>query len=515
MKRRNLLKTAGTTAALTPFVYNGYSINPLAKSSIFSQIAAAASLNGRIMVFIELNGGNDGLNTVIPLDQYATLSNHRNGLLIPEQQVVNLDGVLGTGLHPSMSDIGNLYNEGLVSIVQNVGYPEQDYSHFRSMDIWMTASDSDQQLGTGWLGRTLEDKYPTFPEGFPNDETPDPLAIQIGSVAPVAFMGSNFPMGMAIADSDSFYDFVNDLIEPAPNTPYGDELEYIRLVMQQSEQYYDSIKNAAENSQNLSSKYPAGNDLADQLRIVARLIAGGLQTPVYMVSIGGFDTHSEQIDRHTQLLNNLSTAICAFQDDLELLGIDDKVCGMTFSEFGRTIGENGSQGTDHGAAAPLIVFGKGVNPGIIGQNATIPGAIEESEDVPMQNDFRQVYASVLRDWFEIEDVQSILNQDFEVLPIFREPTATEEVAGIKDAFRVSNYPNPVSSTTTISFTSPNAHVVITLYDAQGRFMLKIAEGQYPAGMHRVRFDRSSLNSGNYFYQVKINGIGVTKRMLVI
>ena len=522
MKRRNFLRSAGATAALTPFVYNGFSINPVTNNSVFSQIAAAATINDRVMVFIELAGGNDGINTLIPLDQYSKLANHRSNLLIPENNVLNLDGTFATGLHPSMTDMQQMYNDGLMSIVQNVGYPQQDYSHFRSMDIWMTGSDTNEYLGTGWLGRTLEGEHPGFPQGYPNADFPDPLAIQIGSITPIAFMGTSFPMGMAISSADEFYDFVNDIVEPAPAGNYGDELEYIRLVMNQSQQYYDSIKGAAENSNNLSNKY-TNSYLCDQLRIVARLIGGGLQTPVYIVSIGGFDTHSEQVDQnnstmggHAALLKELSEAVCAFQDDLQLMGVDDKVCGMTFSEFGRTIGENGSIGTDHGAAAPLMVFGKNVNPGIIGANPNIPAVIQDSQDLPMIHDFRQVYASVLQDWFGIEDWQAILNDNFDILPIFKGATPTDEVVGEgSDPYKVSNYPNPVSNTTTIAFTSPGGHVVINLMDAQGRFMLKIAEGQYPVGFHRVVFDRSSLNSGTYFYQVKLNGMAVTKKMLVL
>ena len=523
MKRRNFIRSAGTAAAMAPLAYKGHTITPMARNSFFSQLAAAASINGRVMVFIELAGGNDGINTLIPLDQYSKLSNHRDNLLIPENQVLGLDGVDGTGLHPSMTDFQQMYNDGLVSVVQNVGYPEQDYSHFRSMDIWMTGSDSDEYLGTGWMGRTLEGAYPGFPTGYPNNDFPDPLAIQIGSIMPIAFMGSDFPMGMSITSVDDFYDFVNDLVELAPAGYYGDELEYIRLVTQKSQQYYDSLKAAAENTSNLSSKY-TNTSLCNQLRIIARLISGGLQTPVYVVRIGGFDTHSQQVDAndpdplegfHATLLQRVSEAICAFQDDLELMGVADKVCGMTFSEFGRTIGENGSFGTDHGAAAPLMVFGKGVNPGIIGENPNIPSSIQDSEDLPMVHDFRQVYASVLQDWFGIEDWQGILNGNFDVLPIFKGTTPTEESLGHNDPFRVANYPNPVNASTTITFMSPGSQVVIRLMDAQGRFVTKIAEGHYPPGFHRVMFNRNHLSSGTYFYQVSLNGMVVTKKMLVL
>jgi len=524
MKRRNFLRTAGATAALTPFLHKGFAISPLAKDSVFGMLGAAASINGKIMVFIELSGGNDGLNTLIPLDQYSKLANHRGEILIPENKVLGLNGASDTGLHPAMTGLQEMFNDGLVSIVQDVGYPQQDYSHFRSMDIWHTASDSGQYFDTGWLGRTLQGEYPSFPEGYPNDVTPDPLAIQIGSILPLAFMGTAFPMGMSLGGADNFDDaFINDFIEPAPATPYGDELEYIRLVQRQSQEYYDVIKEAAEaQADNLSGMYPPQyqNYLADQLRIVARLIGGGMQTPVYVVSYGGFDTHSMQVEQgapdqgfHAYLLGQVSEAIAAFQDDLRLMGKDENVAGMTFSEFGRTIASNGSIGTDHGAAAPLFVFGKGVNPGVIGSNPDIPVNLNQSGDVPMQHDFRQVYASVLQDWFGLTNLGDILFKDFDILPIFKGASPVRENKW--DDFGVGNYPNPVRSYTTITFTSfSNAQVTINLMDAQGRFLLKIAEGNYPTGAHQVRFDRSNLPSGTYFYQVKLNGIGVTKKMLV-
>jgi uncharacterized protein (DUF1501 family) len=171
---------------------------------------------------------------------------------------------------------------------------------------------------------------------------------------------------MAVTNPSSFYDLLDNAAGTVPATPAGDELAYIRLLAQQTNEYADVIKDAASKGTNKSTKYPTGvrgNNLAEQLKIVARLVHGGLQTPVYMVSIGGFDTHSAQVDAsdtkegaHAELLSQLSVAIEAFQDDLELLGISDRVVGMTFSEFGRRDQSNGSTGTDHGAAAPLLVF---------------------------------------------------------------------------------------------------------------------------------------------------------------
>jgi hypothetical protein len=336
-------------------------------------------------------------------------------------------------------------------------------------------------------------------------------------------MGSAFPMGISIGNPEDVYNLINDFVEPAPNTPYGDELTYIRTVMQNTKVYFDVIKDAATVGQNLSALYPANgeNSLADQLRVVARLINGGLTTPVYVVSLGGFDTHAQQVEdgapstgAHAALLQKISKAVYAFMDDIQLMGKADKVCAMTYSEFGRTIGGNESFGTDHGAAAPLLVFGKGVNPGIIGSNPVIPQNLNVSADVTMQHDFRSVYASVLQDWFGLDNGDELLFGNFPILPIFKESVGIKDTPG-RNVFEVGNFPNPVHTATTINFAIPAAYVSITLLDAEGRAIRKIAEGNYPSGTHKVVFNRDGLPSGLYYYTLKINGLGVTKKMIVL
>ena len=524
MKRRNFLKYSGAAAAWASFRFRGFAMNPMPQLPFLHALAGGGNPANRVLVLIQLTGGNDGLNTFIPLDQYGNLANVRSNVLIPDNKVLKLNGTFASGLHPSMTLLRNMYDDGLVSVVQNVGYPNQDYSHFRSTDIWMSASDSDQLLENGWAGRYLQSLHPAFPDGYPNPDNPDPLAIQIGSVVSLALMGDTVPMGMAISDPQAYYQFVTDTVEPAPDTPYGNELKYIRLVAQQAQVYYQAIKNAADNGNNLSGLYPPAGDnyLADQLRVVAQLISGGLQTPVYIVTLDGFDTHSEQVDdtfgplegNHADLLRKVSEAIGAFQDDLKLLGADDRVAGMTFSEFGRTIASNASLGTDHGAAAPLFVFGKNVIPGIIGDNPQIPSDPFASSDVPMQHDFRSVYASALQDWFGIPDPESILQYQFPILPIFKAaPVGTHAPPPV--AIEASNYPNPFHNATTFTFTTEGGLVTISLIDLNGRVLQTIAEGSYPAGTHRVTFSRDDLRPGNYFYQVKVNGATVTKKLLVI
>ncbi|MBL7805762.1 MAG: DUF1501 domain-containing protein [Saprospiraceae bacterium] len=526
MKRRDFIKYAGLTAGAASFPFKGFGINPMPRLPFLSALAAGGNPNGRVLVLIQLTGGNDGINTFIPVDQYDHLNLHRGSILIPENQVLALSGVDNAGFHPAMPQFREMFDNGLVSVVQNVGYPNQDYSHFRSTDIWMSASDSDQYLSTGWLGRYLQSEYPDYPNGYPNPDMPDPLAIQIGALSSLALMGDPNPMGFAITDPQSFYQFISDLVEPAPNTPYGDELEFIRLITNQAQVYYDAIKNAADAGDNLSSLYPDPdiNPLADQLKIVARLISGGLKTPIYIVSIDGFDTHAEQVmagdplnGLHAVLLSQVSEAIGAFQNDLELLGVADKVAGMTFSEFGRTIASNASMGTDHGAAAPLFVFGKNVIPGIIGGNAQIPNQLDESADIPMQHDFRSVYASALKDWFGINNPESILQYEFPILPIFTAPSSGVHNINNESASTVALFPNPVQQSATVRFELAVAsQVTITILDVNGRPLRTVVNNNFfPAGQHDVTLDRGNLPAGQYFYQVRTNGGAVTKQMVVI
>jgi uncharacterized protein (DUF1501 family) len=291
----------------------------------------------------------------------------------------------------------------------------------------MTGSDSDKIMSSGWAGRFLNDVFPQFPDNYPNNAMPDPLAIQVGSVVSTALQGPLFTMGMAISNPAGFYKLVEGKVNVNANSRWGEQLDYIELMSQKTDQYASVIKNAAQKVTAQSPAYPAAgkNPLADQLKIVARLIAGGLKTKVYMVSTGSFDTHAKQTEAdtttgtHAKLLQRVSEAIGAFMNDLQFLQMEDRVMGMTFSEFGRRIKSNASGGTDHGAAAPVFYFGKNIKPAVIGTNPVIPTSATVNDNVPMQHDFRSLYASVLQNWFNMpaQEVQQILMGDFALLPI--------------------------------------------------------------------------------------------------
>ncbi|MEP7280172.1 MAG: DUF1501 domain-containing protein [Bacteroidota bacterium] len=428
MKRSDFLKLS--PALSLPFMLNGLSLTAAAHNPLLHLLSAQTAENGKVLVLIQLSGGNDGLNTLIPLDQYSNLVKARNNILIPENRVLGLKGVPETGLHPSMTDMQGMYNNGLMNIVQAASYPNPSFSHFRATDIWLTGSDTNTFLNTGWLGRSLESVYTGYPVNYPNTDMPDPLAIQIGSQASLVTQCTTINPTVTVSNPASFYELINGITDTIPDTPYGHELTFIRLIKTQTEKYTSVIKNAFNRTSDNTIPYPQNNMLADQLKIVARLIKGELKTPVYVVNHpASFDTHASQVDStdtttgaHATLLASLTAAVNAFQQDLINMKVNDRVTSMTITEFGRRIKSNDSLGTDHGAATPIFFFGTGLNPVIIGNNPHIPDNISSSDQVNMQYDFRAVYYSVLKDWFLLTDEQlgGVLPDAYTTLPIFRQ-----------------------------------------------------------------------------------------------
>jgi len=530
MKRRDFLK-ASSPFALLPLALNGMPIKALGSPSIMNALQGAFVDTDHVLVLIQLNGGNDGLNTVIPVDQYSNLSKVRSNVMIPQTKVLLLDDVQGTGLHPSMTGMRELFNNEKLGIIQGVGYPDPNFSHFRSTDIWMTGSDADETLTSGWVGRYLSQEYPNFPTGFPNASMPDPLALQIGSVVAPVCQGVSANMGMAISDPSTYYQLLTGEYDPAPSSKAGFELEYIRQVAYQSNEYGQAVKAASEKGNNKSDKYPTAgqNRLADQLKIVANLISGGLKTRVYICNLGGFDTHAAQVDAtggndtgtHANLLGMVSEAITAFQDDVEQLGLDNRVLGMTFSEFGRRISANFSYGTDHGTSAPMFVFGKHVKGGFTGSNPKIDSNTTVQDNLPMQYDFRQVYSTILKDWFCLPelDVETVMLDKFDQLSLLNDSCSVGSAQ--REAWRrsgeswVTNYPNPFHSNTNIKFASEGDQVVIDLLDSQGRFLKNIVDGMYPKGSHEVVFNAHDLSAGTYYYRYQRGNFQQTKPMLKI
>jgi uncharacterized protein (DUF1501 family) len=526
MKRRQFFRHSIPAAVTLPAIINGFSVKAhTAASPLVQALMSATTDTDKVLVLIRLDGGNDGMNMVIPIEYYSSYFNARKNIAIAQNKILALNGISKTGLHPSMTGLQTLYNEGKLSIVQSVGYPSPNFSHFRATDIWMTASDSDQILNTGWIGRYLGTEFPGYPEGYPNTQMTDPLAIQIGAIPTTAFQGPGFNMGINITDPTSFYDFLNGVEDPVPDTPWGKELKYIRTIARQTELYSITIKAAAEKVPTQGS-YPANNDLAQSLRIVARLVKGGLKTRVYMVSTGGFDTHSAQVNTldtttgtHAQLMRKVSDAIKSFMDDLKNMGEEDRVIGMTFSEFGRRIKSNSSLGTDHGAAAPLFVFGKNVRSGIVGVNPTIPSSSGVNDNIPFQYDFRSIYASLLKQWFCVDaaNLNTIMLKNFQEIHLAINSacasTGIDDVLDQDGEQLIVNYPNPFVESTQITFRTKGGHTLVHVIDSLGRVIKTLTDKAYAPGTYNVNFESGGLPTGVYYARLQNGAIQQVRPML--
>jgi uncharacterized protein (DUF1501 family) len=513
MKRSTFLRNS--LAVLTPTVISGNPIHVLNNHSLVEPDVLANVNNDRVLVIIQLNGGNDGLNTVLPINQYGAYYNARTNIAIPEKKILGLNGFDGTGLHPAMTAMQKLFNNGQLDIVQAVGYPQPNFSHFRATDIWMSGSDSTQYLNTGWVGRFLDNNYPGFPDNYPNEVDTDPLAIQIGSITSLTCQGPIVNMGMSISDPNAFYNLFDSSEQAVPNTNAGYELSFIRRISKQTNKYATRIK-AASDAVKQQVTYP-NTSLANQLKIVSRLIKGGLKTKIYLVNYGGFDTHAAQAvttdtstGTHANLLGAVSEAIGAFQNDIKNQEIEDRVIGMTYSEFGRRIKSNASGGTDHGAAAPLFLFGKNVRGGVFGENPTIPNNATVGDNVPYQHDFRAIYNSILKNWFCVKDAdnQEIMLKQFPTLNLINASACAVEMKNPvfeKNAMIVA-YPNPFSNLSRIEFKTEGGHTLVQLLDTSGTVIRLLVDATYSyAGMNSVTLIASDLKPGVYYIRIQ-NGI---------
>lgn len=520
MDRRSFIKKS---ALSLPVAVGGFEV-AAAQGSKWNWLQNLDDSNENVLVLIQLNGGNDGLNTFIPLDQYDNLFKVRENIIIPESDLLAIEGVDDLRFHPGLNEIKTLFDEEKMGIVQNVGYPNPNKSHFRSTDIWTSASDSDVIENTGWLGRYIAQDHPEYPEGYPNEENPDPLAITVDSIVSNTCQGPSINNSFAVANLNRFTQLTTtDSTDEIPDNAYGDELKFIEQSIEQSNAYGKVIESAATKGNNLSDKYP-NLKLADQLKVVAKLISGGLKTKIYIVKLGGFDTHDTQVDdgnpltgRHMDLMQHLSQSVNAFIDDVNLLGVGDRVTAITFSEFGRRIKSNDSFGTDHGEAAPLMVFGNKVNPTIHGENPKIDPAVGPKDNLEMKVDFRSVYASLLMDLFDVNesDARSIVYPDFEYIkligkPFLENPLKTQNLRFLSLA---QNYPNPVEELTTIEFSSRGMHLLLELYDLEGRKIMTISNEKLAKGKHVRQINLSQLKRGYYLYQLKEGDKTLTKKLM--
>ena len=546
MKRRNFIQLTASASAL--------SLLPTEVFALFKSagMTTCPNVNAKKIVLVQLSGANDGLNTVVPLNQYDTYAALRPTIKLNNagqtNGVINLDTTLPLakqiGLHPSLTGFKSLYDRGLMRVVQGVGYPSQDKSHFKSTDLWLTGGDgtaANNAIDSGWIGRFLENYYSNFlTANFP-------LGIQLGSSDNSLGFHGEEEHGMSIningQDPAGFYSILNGLggapPEAIPNSEYGDLIRFIMASDLETNLYAQSISSAfsaGTNSTNVT--YPVTN-LANQLKTVAKFISGGLQTKVYLVKIGGFDTHDIQVassttthlGTHANLLTQVSEAINAFITDLNNQNLGDDVIAVPFSEFGRKAGQNGNLGTDHGEIAPMFVFGKSINPGVSGTNINLSEAVSANnfQVQTVQHDYRRVFSTILQDWFgtsnqtlDLTFYNNTTNQGYansKVSNLIKAENTvpsgcyTNNLLSTNDFGNRNDivvYPNPTVETVNINSIN-NSINVVSVYSLDGKL---VATYRNPMTSDSYSIDVQNLATGIYTLKVETNNGSFTKKIIV-
>jgi len=433
--RREFLRRTILTSALSwtvpTFLANTFSALQADAMDRATQITTGK--DSTILVVLQMAGGNDGINTVIPYgsDDYYKA---RPRIGVKADQVLKINDFVG--LNPGLKGFKELYDQGSLAIVQGVGYPNPNRSHFRSTEIWQTASDSEKFEKYGWIGRYFDNACSGC------DPT---VGVNIGRQMPQSF-AAKVPKGVSV-DNPQNYRFINSengpegqMMEQSFREMNGQSIEEnsggsisaitgpSQLKTQRKGSVMDFLERTALDAQVSSDEiraisakvenkatYP-GSQLGNSLKLVAKLIGGGLPTRIFYVSQGGYDTHTNQVNTHQRLLQDLGDSVKAFTDDLKAQGNMPRVMVMTFSEFGRRVADNANSGTDHGAAAPMFVIGNHVKAGLLGQYPSLAPSDLYQGDIKYTVDFRSVYASVLENWLKTRS-EPILGRKYQPLPL--------------------------------------------------------------------------------------------------
>ena len=537
MKRRNFIKLATSASAIGLFPFQITNALNIAKKFVSCEIS------NRKLVLIYLGGGNDGLNTIIPLNQYDLYSNLRPTIKIPDSGLnsfINLDLSLGDsqqiGLHPSLTGFKDIYDAGNLRILQSVGYPSQNKSHFASTDIYNTGNDGNSWLNggdSGWIGRFIESYfYDLVNQSFP-------IGVEIGSkTGSLGFHGAEehgLSLNIEGQDASGFYSVLSGLGgEPPvniPNSHYGSELQYIIENDQISTLYSQAISNAFNSGSN-SVNYE-DTDLSNQLKTVARLISGGLQSKIYLVKLNGFDTHFGQVQSqndiigdHNDLLTELDQAVSKFMLDISSQGFQDDIVGLTFSEFGRKAKENGNLGTDHGEIAPMFVFGSAINGGVSGTNPDLTEATESNnwQLETYQFDYRETLGTLLQDYLGADNyaidstffnhstnesicenkINELVMAEFSVADNCFSNTLTNQ--NFKETF-FKVVPNPFSKEIRIVNDDYTSNINLELFDLNSKLVLRKI-----TNINKV-INLSNLINGIYFLKIFFDGRSETHRII--
>jgi len=470
-------------------------------------IALSQSENDNILILVRLQGGNDGFNTIIPVYDYGTYELARPLIKIPRSEFINLaDGAFA--MSKPMNKLENVWNDGKMKVVHGVGYQDSSLSHFKGSDIYANTNLIEDDR-TGFMGRYFGEIYPNYFFSPP----PSPPSIQIGSIGNLIFKGPESDYSFAVShpdrllqiiENETFYDLNNEI-----NCTYGDKIRFLREATNTTFNYADVISEAYGRSSDFGGYLD--DSLGRQFRIISRLIKGNLGTKVYLVTLGGFDTHNNQTQRHQVLLNSFSEAISNFYADLTAAGWDDKVLTTTVSEFGRRFRENGSLGTDHGTAAPMMFFGTALKGnGFVGEHPNMKN-LTRGGNVSHTVDFRNVYATIMKEWLCID--QSVVGKalldnnggPFESIDLgLKCSTSSSNIPN--DGSSISHIPTYRDNRTFINIVNPQTgHVDISLYDVLGQKVATLRnemmfEGQYEIDIKQEAKNR--LSAGPYIYLIQ-------------
>lgn len=506
--RRSFLQTLGLTAG-TGLMFGSYSLSAMNHAALLPALVSGGA-DDRILVLIRLKGGNDGLNMIVPLYDYSTYMQNRPQIGIPQNDIIGLNNE--HGVPRTMENLMPLWNEGSMKVINGVGYDNQNLSHFNSTDIWNSANrDIETSMdASGWLGRYLLDKNPDFLENLP----PVPGAIKISSGSNITFhnpdridlaVNFNTPERLqSIAESGILYD-TNNLPD---DCYYGEQVGFLRSLMNVTANYAPQISAAYTDGEN-SVAY-SNNELSRQLSIVARLIKGQLGTKLYMVTLNGFDTHENQEQKHPVLMRTIANAVSEFYADLAVDEMDDHVLSMTMSEFGRRVQENVG-GTDHGTAAPLLMFGPALNGnGVIGDNPSLTD-LDTNGNLKHTVDFRSIYATVLEYWLCLDALQvdSILGDSFSrindlgvnCMTVSTEDLPIEQKVGHRAISETNN-------STIIEYTTVRpGRVRVEIISILGQKIQTLVDTYQPEGTHQARFlhNRTGQSVLPLLYRIETGG----------
>jgi uncharacterized protein (DUF1501 family) len=527
MKRRNFIQLSAT-GSLAGFMLNGHLVSAFTRTKLLNNVSEDV-IRDRSIVMIQLSGGNDGLNTIIPKNQYDKYASIRPTIRIKNSGInagIELDSSLSTAdetlLHPNLTPFKQLWDDGKLNIVHGVGYPQLNKSHFSGRAIMSKGGDGSEANNNkpdGWMARYLH-------SGFDHLQYDDPLGIQLGNKKPADEFHSDeehkVDINLSGQDTSGFYSQLSNVGNPIPDfgnasSEYIQNIEFINGMEVSATNYAQRISTVFNNGTNLVSYPPF--DLADQLKTVAKMISGGSKTKIFLLRIDGFDNHANQVDsqndshlgKHADLLTELSTSIKAFQDDLEQLGIDENVVTTTFTEFGRKPIENGNKGTDHGNLGPMFVIGKGVNPGFTGTHLSLDsftygGNVKHFDlDTQMQHDYRQVYASIIGDFLGASST-TMIDTEFDVYDVNRlnlisSPILSNPYEKATNRISLTISPNPVENDLIIRFRSLEwLRGGVQVYDLQGRTVEDLTV-DFSSGINQIPLNLSHLSEGLYVLKV--------------